>query len=281
MSSRLEHNTETTPLLRSQQQTQQEPGVHHSRSEQDQNSQQEQQEEHEPPSPASTRSFTPKALLTGLLIGTLLCHLNIYLGLLNGFSDELSLEAVLLGFVILQSCKLFFGTTFAPQENVLISTIAGAMGLMPSVAGVVSSLVAVEFLGRETMPPPGLMMMGEKEGRGWELDEGRIALWGIGVGLFALPFIMLFRKYFVDEADLPWPSAKAVGTLVKVVHGSSEKLAGREAMKRVSGADAEDDGAVEGETEEDVPEITEPEMDVGPRILLWSFAIASTLVSPS
>jgi uncharacterized oligopeptide transporter (OPT) family protein len=227
-------------------------------------SEQQEQERHAPSPP----SFTAKALLTGLLLGTLLCHINIHFGLLNGFSDELSLEAVLLGFAILQSSKYLFGTTFTPAENVLVSTIAGTMGLMPSVAGVVSSLVAVEFLGPE----------GEGKGRGWELDEGRIAFWGIGVGLFALPFIVLFRGYFVDKAELPWPSAKAAGTLVKVVHGTSEKLTGREAVKRVAEGGRED-GAVGEQASSDVPEIAEPEMDLGPRILLWSLAIASILVS--
>lgn len=252
MSSQPAHNDEATPLLRHQEQQQEEQP----------------QDETPPPPPPKSPSFTPKALLTGLLLGALLCHINIYFGLLNGFSDELSLEAVLLGFGILQSSKYLFGTTFTPEENVLVSTIAGTMGLMPSVAGVVSSLVAVEVLALE------------EKGEGWELDEGRIAFWGVGVGLFALPFIMLFRRYFVDEAGLPWPSAKAVGTLVKVVHGTSEKLTGREAVKRVSRVDAED-GAVGEQTSSDVPEIAEPEMDLGPRILLWSLAIASILVSPT
>jgi uncharacterized oligopeptide transporter (OPT) family protein len=282
MSSRTERDNETTSLLRQQVQ---QPALNYSRNNTDYNShsehqqEQDQNPENDPPSSSSPPpSFTFKALLTGLLLGTLLCHLNIYLGLLNGFSDPLSQETVLLGFVILQSSKFLFGTTFSAAENVLISTVAGTMGMMPSVAGVVSSLVAAERL----VPSSATLMKEEGRGKGWELDGGGTALWGVGVGLFALPLIMLFRRYFVDEADLPWPSAKAAGMLVKVIHGTSEKLTGREAVKRLAEDDAPDgreDGADGEEASSDIPEVAKPEIDLGPRILLWSFAVASILVS--
>jgi uncharacterized oligopeptide transporter (OPT) family protein len=250
---------ETTPLLPSRP-----PPPRHN----DWNSDEGAKEQNDQPRSSSS---TLQSIIIGLGIGALFCHINVYFGLHNGFSDGLSQEAVLLGFGILQSAKMVLGTSFGPAETVLITAIAGAMGMMPSVTGLVSSLAAVELL------LPDSEHIGS-----WTLSSPTLILWGLGVGLFALPMTMMFRKYFVDQAGLPWPSAKAAGTLVRALHGTSEKITEDAIAPQSKSNEFEggcERGTNDGEIPSDASRIEADKNDFGPRVLLYTFAIASALVS--
>jgi len=79
--------------------------------------------------------FTWRAVIGGLLIGSLLCFSNMYFGLQTGWVTMGSLQSSLLGFGIFK--LLFRAKTFGPIENVLLQTAAVATATMPLAGGFV------------------------------------------------------------------------------------------------------------------------------------------------
>ena len=77
------------------------------------------------------RSFTLRALISGLFIGVLVNLSNTYYGLRIGAGSQMSMVSGLLGYI---GFKLFSGYTairFTAAENVLIISVATATGCMP------------------------------------------------------------------------------------------------------------------------------------------------------
>ena len=68
----------------------------------------------------SSRELTLRALLTGLLLGALLAPSNVYSGLKIGWSFNMSIIALLIGFAFWQSIAVAFGR---PRWSLLESNI--------------------------------------------------------------------------------------------------------------------------------------------------------------
>jgi uncharacterized oligopeptide transporter (OPT) family protein len=77
---------------------------------------------------AMERSFTPRALVSGLIIGLLVNLSNIYYGLQTGVSNQLSMVSGLLGYVGFKLFSRYTTMQFSAAENVLIISVATATG---------------------------------------------------------------------------------------------------------------------------------------------------------
>jgi uncharacterized oligopeptide transporter (OPT) family protein len=85
----------------------------------------------------------------------------------------MSLQSALLGFAIFRSLPRLFPSTFTPQENVILQTVAVATGTMPLAAGLVGIIPA---LG---------MMTVQEDGRGPViLGYGGLVMWCLAVAFF-------------------------------------------------------------------------------------------------
>ena len=152
------------------------------------------------------RSFTLRALLTGLFLGVLVNLSNTYYGLRIGAGSQMSMVSGLLGFV---GFKLFSKHTtvrFTAAENVLVISVATATGCMPVTAGFIGIIPALEYL------------ISAEENGPLRLSLESLVLWSIGLCFFGLIFASLLREHFVIREKLPWPGPKANAHLINTLH---------------------------------------------------------------
>jgi uncharacterized oligopeptide transporter (OPT) family protein len=78
-----------------------------------------------------------RAVLCGLLIGTVMCFSNMYFGLQTGWISMMSLQSSLLGYAMFKPFKGKLRRAFGPIENVVLQTTAVATATMPLAAGTI------------------------------------------------------------------------------------------------------------------------------------------------
>ncbi|KAJ5135529.1 uncharacterized protein N7515_004807 [Penicillium bovifimosum] len=176
-------------------------------------------------SATSPQSFTPRSLLVGLIIGALITFSNTYFGLQTGWISTMAMPSALIGFSVFKVLSKHLSFPFTPIENVLIQTVAGAVGSMPLGCGFVGVIPALEFLmnpGEDGPEGDG----GEGEGGPLNLGFWKLVIWSLGVCLFGVVFAVPLRKEVIVREKLRFPSGTASALMLKVLHGagSSEKV---------------------------------------------------------
>lgn len=163
----------------------------------------------------SAQSFTPRSLVVGLFIGTLIVFSNTYFGLQTGWMSTMSMPSSLIGFAIFKSLSKHLSFPFTPVENVLIQTVAGAVGTMPLGCGFVGVIPAMEYLLREGDD--------ESQGEGGPLNVGfwNLVIWSLGVCLFGAVFAIPLRKQVIIREKLRFPTGTATALMIRVLHGNS------------------------------------------------------------
>jgi uncharacterized oligopeptide transporter (OPT) family protein len=129
--------------------------------------------------------LTVRAILVGLVLGTLACFSNCYFGLQTGWISMMSLPLSLLGFAVFKSISKHLTYPFSPVENVLVQTVAVAVGTMPLAAGLVGIIPAMEKL---LLP---------QEGGPIQLNLGMLIVWSIGVAFFGVFFAVPLRRQVI------------------------------------------------------------------------------------
>jgi OPT oligopeptide transporter protein len=174
----------------------------------------------------SAQSFTPRSLIVGLGIGTLIVFSNTYFGLQTGWMSLMTMPSSLIGFAVFKSLSKHLSFPFTPVENVLIQTVAGAVGTMPLGCGFVGVIPALEFLLRDGEDGPS----GDGgTGEGGPLNVGfwKLVIWSLGVCLFGAIFAVPLRKEVIIREKLRFPSGTATALMIRMLHGkSAEKVPG-------------------------------------------------------
>ena len=161
-----------------------------------------------PPDPATdATNFTLRGTLVGLAIGIIICFSNTYFGLQTGWVSGMAMPASLIGFGFFKTLSKHLKLPFTPVENVLVQTVAGAVGTMPLGCGFVGVIPALEFL------------LKKDEGAPIELGIGRLTVWSLGICLFGLVFAMPLRKEVIIREKLKFPSGTATALMIGVLHG--------------------------------------------------------------
>ncbi|KAL1969488.1 hypothetical protein VTN77DRAFT_8926 [Rasamsonia byssochlamydoides] len=169
----------------------------------------------------SAQSFTPRSLLVGLVIGTLIIFSNTYFGLQTGWISTMAMPSSLIGFAVFKTVSKHLSFPFTPVENVLIQTVAGAVGTMPLGCGFVGVIPALEFLLREGEDGPS----GDGgTGEGGPLNVGfwKLVVWSLGVCLFGVVFAVPLRKEVIIREKLKFPTGTATALMIRVLHGGSQ-----------------------------------------------------------
>lgn len=168
----------------------------------------------------SAQSFTPRSLLVGLGIGTLIIFSNTYFGLQTGWMSLMTMPSSLIGFAVFKSLSKHLSFPFTPVENVLIQTVAGAVGTMPLGCGFVGVIPALEFLLKEG--EDGKLGDGGT-GEGGPLNVGfwKLVIWSLGVCLFGAIFAVPLRKEVIIREKLKFPSGTATALMIRMLHGTS------------------------------------------------------------
>ncbi|CRG89569.1 Putative oligopeptide transporter YGL114W [Talaromyces islandicus] len=181
----------------------------------------------------SGQSFTPRSLVVGLIIGTLIIFSNTYFGLQTGWMSLMTMPSSLIGFAVFKSLSKHLSFPFTPVENVLIQTVAGAVGTMPLGCGFVGVIPALEFLLRDG--PDGKSGDGGT-GEGGPLNVGfwKLVIWSLGVCLFGAIFAVPLRKEVIIRENLRFPSGTATALMIRMLHGGSTDEKARDGLERTA-----------------------------------------------
>lgn len=117
----------------------------------------------------------------------------------------------LIGFAVFKSLSRHLKLPFSPVENVLIQTVAGAVGTMPLGCGFVGVIPALDFLLKKS------------EGAPIELGMWKLIVWSFGICLFGVVFAVPLRKEVIIREKLKFPSGTATALMIGVLHGQNEK----------------------------------------------------------
>jgi hypothetical protein len=238
-------------------------------------------------SATSPQSFTARSLLVGLIIGALVTFSNTYFGLQTGWISTMAMPSALIGFSVFKVLSKYLSFPFTPVENVLIQTVAGAVGTMPLGCGFVGVIPALEFLlkpGEDGPKGDG----GEGEGGPLKLGFWKLVIWSLGVCLFGVVFAVPLRKEVIVREKLRFPSGTASALMLKVLHGSgkNEKVIAPDSSREgllsteaeASGQSRGDTGALkDGEAEDQASK--EQDWRSKMRILIVSFAVSGVYVN--
>ncbi|RAK98565.1 OPT family oligopeptide transporter [Aspergillus ibericus CBS 121593] len=173
------------------------------------------------PSVTSPQSFTSRSLLVGLLIGALITFSNTYFGLQTGWISTMAMPSALIGFSVFKVLSKHLSYPFTPIENVLIQTVAGAVGTMPLGCGFVGVIPALEFLIKDGDDGPS-GDGGTGEGGPLKLNFWKLVIWSLGVCLFGVVFAVPLRKEVIVREKLKFPSGTASALMLRVLHGSGQ-----------------------------------------------------------
>jgi uncharacterized oligopeptide transporter (OPT) family protein len=174
----------------------------------------------------------------------------------------MSMPASLIGFAIFKALEDIIELPLTPVENVLVQTVAVAVGSMPLSAGFVGVIPALEKLLKPIEGGPIL------------LSTPELVFWGFGVAFFGVFFAVPLRKQVIIREKLTFPSGTATALMISVLHGTDEKSPGA-----VPPDDSVRAPVVETTVEEEiVGERDFSEWKKKTRVLLYSFAVGGVYV---
>ena len=165
--------------------------------------------------------LTPRAVITGMLLGGVMSLSNLYVGLKTGWGLAVTVTAAVLAFGIFSGLRkaLPFGPfkrEFGSLENNTMASAASAAGYFTG-AGLTSAI-------------PALFMTTGKVFAGWELAVWILAISFLGV-LLAVPM----RRQLIDVDRLPFPEGMAYAETIRSLHAAPGE-ARRKALALMWGA---------------------------------------------
>ena len=160
--------------------------------------------------PDQDQNFTIRGTLVGLVIGVIICFSNTYFGLQTGWISGMAMPSALIGFAYFKSVAKYLELPFTPVENVLVTTVAGAVGTMPLGCGFVGVMPALNFLLRSDENGPLV------------LGTGKLIIWAVGICFFGVVFAVPLRREVIIREKLKFPSGTATALVIGVLHGNQD-----------------------------------------------------------
>lgn len=157
------------------------------------------------------KHFTFRGVLVGLVIGVVICFSNTYFGLQTGWVSGMAMPSALIGFAYFKSVARFINYPLTRVENVLVVSVAGAVGTMPLGCGFVGVLPALNYL-----------LLPEENGP-LVLSTGKLIIWAIGICFFGVVIAVPLRRQVLIREKLKFPSGTATALIIDVLHGNQEE----------------------------------------------------------
>ncbi|GAA5962691.1 hypothetical protein JCM21900_006785 [Sporobolomyces salmonicolor] len=174
------------------------------------------------------RELTLRAVVAGLVIGTLSACTNMSLGLQSGWVSMMSLQASLLGFAVfkvLPRMPWFSKKPLTIHENIVLQTTAVATGTLPLAAGFVGVIPALAQLTPSQDRSPPLILS-------WH----SLLAWSFAVAFFGVFLAVPLRRQVIVKEQLTFPSGTATAQVIGVLHGKPLQIGsqaeGAEDMRR-------------------------------------------------
>ena len=157
------------------------------------------------------QNFTVRGVLVGLAIGVIICFSNMYFGLQTGWVSGMAMPAALIGFGFFKTVARCIDYPFTPVENVLVQTVAGALGTMPLGCGFVGVMPALSYL------------LTPEENGPLVLSTGKLIVWSVGICFFGVVFAVPLRREVIIRERLKFPSGTATALMIGVLHGNTDE----------------------------------------------------------
>ena len=157
------------------------------------------------------QNFTIRGVLVGLVIGVVICFSNMYFGLQTGWVSGMAMPAALIGFGFFKTVARCIDYPFTPVENVLVQTVAGALGTMPLGCGFVGVMPALNYL------------LTPEENGPLILSTGKLVVWSLGICFFGVAFAVPLRREVIIREKLKFPSGTATALMIGVLHGNTDE----------------------------------------------------------
>lgn len=159
--------------------------------------------------------LTVRAVLSGLVVGSLIGASNVCIGLKIGWTFGASITAAVISFALFKTFSRLLSRPYGAKENLITATAGSAAGTMASAGGFVACIPALEMYRMQAMGP------------GHALTYGQLVLWAIAVAFLGVFFAVPLRKQMVVREKLRFPSGTAAAETIKAMYSS-----GAEAMKK-------------------------------------------------
>lgn len=147
--------------------------------------------------------LTPRAVITGMMIGGVMSISNLYVGLKTGWGLGVTITACIIAYAVFKFLELivppYRDRPFSTLENYTMSSAASAAGYMSS-AGLVSAI-------------PALYMTTGRVMEWWEIGLWLGALSTLGV-FMAIPL----KRQLINIDQLPFPTGIATAETLKSMH---------------------------------------------------------------
>lgn len=156
------------------------------------------------------QNFTSRGIFVGLVIGIIICFSNTYFGLQTGWISGMTMPSALIGFAYFKLVAKYISYPFTPVENVLVTTVAGAVGTMPLGCGFVGVMPALNYLLRTEENGPLV------------LGTGKLIIWAVGICFFGVVIAVPLRREVIIREKLKFPSGTATALIIGVLHGNQD-----------------------------------------------------------
>ena len=156
------------------------------------------------------QNFTLRGVLVGLAIGVIICFSNTYFGLQTGWVSGMAMPAALIGCAFFKTVAKHINYPFTPVENVLVQTVAGAVGTMPLGCGFVGVLPALNYL------------LTPEENGPLVLSTWKLMVWAVGICFFGVFIAVPLRREVLIREKLKFPSGTATALMIGVLHGNTD-----------------------------------------------------------
>ncbi len=158
------------------------------------------------------RQISPRAIITGMLIGGVMSISNLYVGLKTGWGLGVTITACIIAYAVFNALEVIVPAyrkrPFTILENLTMSSAASAAGYISS-AGLVSSI-------------PALYMATGRVLTWWEM-----MLWLGAVAPLGVCMAIPLKRQLINIDQLPFPSGIATAETLKGIHA-----AGLEAVQK-------------------------------------------------
>ncbi len=153
----------------------------------------------------SVRQLSPRAIVSGMLIGGVMSISNVYVGLKTGWGLGVTITASIIAYALFRTLEAVSSRVrrdpFTILENYTMSSAASAAGYM-STSGLVSTI-------------PALYMTTGRELLWWEMMVWLAAISMLGV-FMAIPL----KRQLINIDKLPFPTGIATAETLKSIHST-------------------------------------------------------------
>lgn len=166
--------------------------------------------------PPVAGQLTARALLTGVLFGSVLAAGNVYTGLKCATIDSGSITASLLGFGLFAAFGRLLGGRLSAGEINIVQATASTAGVISFVGGLMGPMPALALMGQATSP--------------WMM-----ATWALALGFLGSFLGLALRERLIEVERLPFPTGAATAEVIETVVGNAQEAARRTKLLVVSG----------------------------------------------